>query len=60
MLTGLLDAGYVGLVLYAGVTVLASVLRLLLASGLFQVPRRDATRRATAPASPACCNWVRR
>ncbi len=32
MLTaGLLDAGYVGLVLYAGVTVLASVLRLLLA-----------------------------
>ncbi len=32
MLTsGILDAGYVGLVLYAGVTVLASVLRLLLA-----------------------------
>jgi len=32
MLTnGLLDSGYVGLVLYAGVTVLASVLRLLLA-----------------------------
>ena len=32
MLTGgILDAGYVGLVLYAGVTVLASVIRLLLA-----------------------------
>jgi potassium efflux system protein len=32
MLTGgLLDSGYIGLVLYAGVTVLASVLRLLLA-----------------------------
>jgi len=33
--TGLLDAGYVGLVLYAGVTVLASVLRLLLARRVF-------------------------
>jgi len=33
--TGLLDAGYVGLVLYAGVTVLASVLRLLLARQVF-------------------------
>ena len=33
--TGLLDAGYVGLVLYAGVTVLASVLRLLLARRAF-------------------------
>jgi potassium-dependent mechanosensitive channel len=31
LMTGLLDAGYVGLVLYAGVTVLASVLRLLFA-----------------------------
>jgi small-conductance mechanosensitive channel len=34
--TGLLDAGYVGLVLYAGVTVLVSVLRLLLARRVFQ------------------------
>jgi small-conductance mechanosensitive channel len=33
--TGLLDAGYVGLVLYAGVTVLVSVLRLLLARRVF-------------------------
>jgi len=33
--TGLLDAGYVGLVLYAGVTVIASVLRLLLARRVF-------------------------
>ncbi len=33
--TGLLNAGYVGLVLYAGVTVLASVLRLLFARRVF-------------------------
>ena len=61
MLTaGLLDAGYVGLVLYAGVTVLASVLRLLLARRVFsQVPRRHAARRTAAeqrhpPAATGC------
>ncbi len=46
MLTiGVLDSGYVGLVLYAGVTVLASVLRLLLARramSRFQVVTRHA------------------
>ena len=45
LIGGVLDSGYVALVLYAGVTVLASMMRLLLARAAVAIPGRHAARR---------------